>query len=220
MTLPAVREVSPLNFVLFEAELSLYPDRAKANFVLQGIKEGFRLGCDKPVTLKSARRNKLSTYQHSGVIDMYLANEVRLGRVAGPFDVPPVQDLHISSFGVIPKKGQPGKWRLIVDLSSPLGHSVHNGIDPESRHLQYIMMDDIIKMVSKFGPGALLAKFDIESAYRNIAIHPSDRHLLGLKWRNAYYIDLALPFGLRSAPAVFNSVAELLKWILVHNLRH
>ena len=220
MTLPAVREVSPLNFVLFKAELSLYPDRAKANFVLQGIKEGFRLGCDKPVTLKSARRNKLSTYQHSGVIDMYLANEVRLGRVAGPFDVPPVQDLHISSFGVIPKKGQPGKWRLIVDLSSPLGHSVHNGIDPESWHLQCIMMDDIIKMVSKFGPGALLAKFDIESAYRNIAIHPSDRHLLGLKWRNAYYIDLALPFGLRSAPAVFNSVAELLEWILVHNLRH
>ena len=56
MTLPAVRDVSPLNFELFEAELTLYPDRAKANFVLQGIKEGFRLGCDKPVTLKSARR--------------------------------------------------------------------------------------------------------------------------------------------------------------------
>ena len=124
MTLPAVREVSPLNFELFEAELTLYPDRAKANFVLQGIKEGFRLGCDKPVTLKSARRNKLSAYQHSGVIDAYLANEVRLGRLAGPFDALPMQDLHVSSFGVIPKKGQPDKWRLIVDLSSPHGHSV------------------------------------------------------------------------------------------------
>ena len=43
-------------------------------------------------------------------------------------------------------------------------------------------MDDIIKMVSKFGPGALMAKFDIESAYQNIAINPSDRHLLGLNW--------------------------------------
>ena len=63
--------------------------------------------------------------------------------------------------------------------------------------IQYIKMDDIIKMVSKFGSGALMAKFDIDSAYRNIAIHPSDRHLLDLKWRNAYYIDLALPFGPR-----------------------
>ena len=54
--LPAVREVSPLNFELFEAELTHYPDRVKANFVLQGIKEGVRLGCDKPIILKSARR--------------------------------------------------------------------------------------------------------------------------------------------------------------------
>ena len=135
MPLLAVREVSPLNFELFEAELTLYPDSAKANFVLRGIKEGSRLGCDKPVTLKSARRNKLSAYQHAGVIDAYLANEVRLGPVAGPFDVPPKQDLHVSSFGVIPKKGQPDKWRIIVDLSSLRGHSVNDGIDPESWHL-------------------------------------------------------------------------------------
>ena len=72
-------------------------------------------------------------------------------------------------------------------------------------------------MVSKFGPVALMAKFDIESAYQNIAIHPLDRHLLGLKWRNAYHIDLTLPFGLCSAPAIFNSVAELVELILVHN---
>ena len=128
-----------------------------------------------------------------------------------------MQDLHVSSFGVIPKKRQPDKWHLIVDLSSLQGHSVNDGIHPESWHLQYIKMDDIIKMVSKFGPGVLVAKFVIESAYRKIAIHPSDRHLLGLKWRIAYYTDLALPLGLRSAPAIFNSVAELVAWILVHN---
>ena len=36
-----------------------------------------------------------------------------------------------------------------------------------------------------------------------------------MKWHNAYYIDLTLPSGLRSA--IFNSVAELTEWILVHN---
>jgi len=97
------------------------------------------------------------------------------------------------------------------------GHSINDGIDPESWHLQHIKMDDIIKMVSKFGLGALTAKFDIESAYRNISIHPLDCHLLGLKWRSAHYIDLALPCRLHSAPAIFNSVVELVKWILVHN---
>ena len=103
---------------------------------------------------------------------MYLANKVRLGHEVGPFDAPPVQNLHVSSFGVIPKKGQPGKWCLIVDLSSPQGHSVNDEIHSDSCHLQYIKMDDIIKTVSQLGPGSLMAKFDIESAYWDNPIHP------------------------------------------------
>ena len=30
-------------------------------------------------------------------------------------------------------------------------------------------------------------------------------------------VDLVLPFGLHSAPFTFNSVAELVEWILHHN---
>ena len=72
-------------------------------------------------------------------------------------------------------------------------------------------------MVSKFGRCALMTKFDIYSAYRNIAVHPLDRRLLSLKWRNSDYMDLALPFGLRSAPAIFNSMADVVEWSLVNN---
>ena len=68
-------------------------------------------------------------------------------------------------------------------------------------------------MVSKFGQGALMAKFDVEAAYRNLAVHPSDRYLIGMKWRSMFYVDLALPFGLRSAPYIFNFVADLAEWI-------
>ena len=74
-------------------------------------------------------------------------------------------------------------------------------------------------MVSRFGKGALMAKFDVEAAYRNIAVHPADRYLLGMKWRGQYYVDLALPFGLRSAPFIFNAVAEAVEWILVNSYR-
>ena len=62
------------------------------------------------------------------VIDQYLLTECEKGRVAGPFLISPVPNFHVSGFGVIPKTHQPGKWRLILDLSSPLGHSVNNGI--------------------------------------------------------------------------------------------
>ena len=37
-------------------------------------------------------------------------------------------DVHVSRFGVILKTHQPGKWRLITDLSHPQGHSINDGI--------------------------------------------------------------------------------------------
>jgi len=99
----------------------------------------------------------------------------------------------VSSFGVIPKWGQVGKWRLIVDLSSPTGSSVNDGINPEEFTLHYV-----------------------ESAYRNVLVHPLDHYLLGMKWCSHYYIDLTLPVGLHSAPFIFNTIAEMVEWILMH----
>lgn len=120
---------------------------------------------------------------------------MQAGRVAGPFKLPPLPQLHVSPFGVIPKSHQPGKWRLILDLSSPHGHSVNDGIPKDPFSLHYITVDDAIKALVELGPGALMAKFDVQAAYRNLAIHPDDRYLLGMKWKDAYYVDLVLPFA-------------------------
>ena len=82
---------------------------------------------------------------------MYLATEVSLERVAGPFASPPFPLPHVSSFGVTPKMSQPGKWHLIVDLSSPGVASVNDDVNPDEFALHYIMVDQVIRMVSKFG---------------------------------------------------------------------
>ena len=57
---------------------------------------------------------------------------------------------------------------------------------------------------------------DIKSVYRIIPVHPKDRSLLGMRWREALYVDSALPFGLKSAPKIFNSMADALEWQLKH----
>ena len=64
-----------------------------------------------------------------------------------------------------------------------------------------------------YGKDALLAKVDVQSAYRNVPIHPDDRHLLGMIWEGALYIDTALPFGLRSVPKIFTTMADAAEWI-------
>ena len=70
-----------------------------------------------------------------------------------------------------------------------------------------------------------MAKFDVASTYRNVAINLDDRPLLGMQKRGQYFMDLVLPFGLRSAPFMFTAIVDLGEWILVHNydvtfLRH
>ena len=102
-----------------------------------------------------------------------------------------------------------------MDLSSPGGASVNDGIDPDRFTLHYITLDQVIRLVSKLGPGALMAKFDVEAAYRNVPVHPS--HRVGTKWRDQFYVDLVFPFGLRSAPFIFNSITDMVEWILVNS---
>ena len=97
------------------------------------------------------------------------------------------------------------------------GASVNDRINPDEFFPHYITLDKVIRLVSQFGRRPLMAKFDVESAYHNVPIHPLDRYLLGMKWRHHFYVDLALPFGLRSAPYIFNSIPDLVEWILMNN---
>ena len=72
--------------------------------------------------------------------------------------------------------------------------------------MTYLKLEEVVHAIGRKGKGALLAKMDLESAYRIIPVHPSDRRLIGMEWKGKVYFDLALPFGLRSAPKFFNSV--------------
>ena len=80
--------------------------------------------------------------------------------------------------------------------------------------LSYVSVDDAADGIVRIGTGALLAKIDIKSAYRNVPIHPDDRWLMGMYWDDALYIDTALPFGLRSAPKIFTAITDAAEWII------
>jgi hypothetical protein len=69
-------------------------------------------------------------------------------------------------------------------------------------------------MVSAIGTCAKLAKIDVKAAFRCVHVHPSDRWLLCMKWCNSFYADLALPFGLKSSPCIWERYATLTEWIL------
>ena len=156
-----------------------------------------------------------SAFMYPEPVVAYLESEQLASRIAGPFDSL-LNIQQVNRFGIIPKSNQPGKWRLILDLSYPPEHSVNDGINPQWCSLCYATVDQAIGHILQLG-GALLVKVDVEHAYRNIPVHPEDRHLLGMAWRGRLYIDTALPFGLRSAPKIFSAVADVLEWVLLRD---
>ena len=144
----------------------------------------------------------LSAMQNPSVVSDYTSKEKALGRIIGPLgpDALSTLDVQVNRFGVIPKPHQPGRWRLILDLSHPKGSSVNDGIEPDLCLLTYASIDDAVELVLRKGKGTRLAKLDLQSAYWIVPVHPQDRHLLGMKWEGEVYLDSALPFSLRSAP--------------------
>ena len=91
-----------------------------------------------------------------------------------------LNSLHLSPVGAIPKKNKPGKYHLIMDLSSPKNFSVNDGIDPGLSSLSYASIDHLSVLILSLGRGAVLVKADIKEAYRMIPVHPQDQVLLGI----------------------------------------
>ena len=71
-----------------------------------------------PTLVSHARYNLLSASEQPHIIWEYLAEECAEGRVIGPLLLDSYPNVHVSPFGIIPKQIM-GKYRLIVDLSSP-----------------------------------------------------------------------------------------------------
>ena len=211
---------TPLIASAWASNLAAHPDTRFASYIIEGISQGFRIGFAQSAgsSLSPARRNMRSAYENSSVVEEYIAAELDQGRLVGPIPRQAVAtEVHLSPFGVIPKRNRPGKWHLIVALSSPKHASVNCGIDPALCSLRYSGIDDAVALVKSLGRGCLLAKLDLQSAYRVIPAHPADRRLLAVAWRGDVFLDTALPFGLRSAPKIFSAVADALLFVMIRN---
>ena len=203
-----VNIITPLPF---RAWAQGHPDRAFVDYVVNGIKEGFRIRFNRSCSFKSACSD-LPTPQGSLVQD-YLSREVSLSRMV-TWTSPDMDQLHISPLELIPKRHKPGKWQLIVDLSSPKGRSVNDEISLELALVQYTHVNHLASLTLLAGRGLALVKADIKEVYSNIPDHPDDHHLLAVQWEGVADVDSVLLFGLRSAPLIFSAVAYTVQWML------
>lgn len=142
-----------------------------------------------------------------------LRKEVSLGRMSGSFSSSPLPGLIISPLGVVPKK-EPGKFRLIHHLSHPKGASVNDGINSQACAVTYTSFDAAISWVRRYGQGTLLAKADMEAAFRLLPVHLDSMHLLGCRWQGSYFVDRCLPMGCSISGTLFEAFSSFVEWVV------
>lgn len=115
------KPATPLHLPAWQRALATHLDTTFANYILNGIANGFHIGADRAVRLTPGQGNMLSVQQQPQLVASQIRAETAAGGVLGPLPPHLASITQTSPIGLIPKPHQPGKWRLIVDLSSLTG---------------------------------------------------------------------------------------------------
>lgn len=199
-----------------------YPNPAAAVALVKCLRVGVDLGFFGNREHVQIGPNLKSAAEHPDAIDKNIVDELAIGRRQGPFTHIPFDNFYSNPLGVVFKKGKP-KPRVIHHLSWP--RSAANASVNASIYDFEVKLDAFDKAliaIRELGKGCLMSKIDIESAYRCIPVRPKDWPLLGLQWRDQFYFDIVMQFGITSATAIFEWYSSAAQHIAQHTcaLKH
>ena len=205
------RPPTPVSHTRLNKLLKGHPDQ---NWLVTGFREGFKINFQGPhSSLMSS--NSSSAQQNPSAVSEKIKKEVELGRIAGPFPSPPFP-IFKSSPLALREKSEPGKYRLLHNLSFPYDDTaVNKNIPKHSATVQYSSISQAISLIQNIGQNAWLAKSDIAEAFRIIPLHPSCYHLMGFYWEG-YWYDRCLPMGCSQSCQIFERFSSAIQWVLLN----
>ena len=154
-----------------------------------------------------------SAEAHAYLISRRIAEEIAAGTLTAP-PSPPIQDVHTSLIGIIPKPHQPGKFRLVIDLSVPHGASINDAISPELSSLTYPRVDQAVALISEHGHGTLIAKLDLQQRLQQGPSTPG-RQLFTRYPLGGYHVHrLRLPIWSLLHPKLSTAVEDGYGWAI------
>ena len=205
---------SVLNHDLFEHLLTDHPDQLSVALLLDTIRNGANIAFDGPRDVVVSQANMPSAVRYQQDITDAIAYDQSAGYTSANYAQPPFLHYRCSPLGVILKQTLTKlKIRVIKNLSAPFDDSVNAGINKIG--MEYITFDAALEAVVAAGAGTYMSKIDIKDAFRIIKVRSADWPLLVFCWKNQFMFDLALPFGLRSSPPIWDRPASKVYWLLL-----
>lgn len=189
----------------WEAELKNDKDK---RFLLQGIREGFRIIDKDSVIVPAECKNHKSALNYKQQVEKELLDQIRNGQYIVSDRKPAI----VSALAAIPKDEKASRVRIIHDGSRPDGSAMNDYASMEN--VKFQTLDEACKMAK---PGYWFAKIDLQKAYRSVALHPDNYQVTGLKWhftgeeKPTYLFDARLPFGSRCGPSHFHRLSQAVR---------
>ena len=193
-------------------------EHEQRDLIMDYLTNGVDIGISESHTTPRYCNNLISADTRAGKeqLQQQMIKETTAGRRAGPFATIPFSNIQFSPIGTVPKKNST-KLRVIHHLSYPrdLSNSSINS-QIEDIECEYLAFSTVCNQIVKLGKGCLLSKFDINDAFRYIRVRKDQHYCLGMCFKGLYYYERVLPFGLKSAPALFELFATAINRFITY----
>lgn len=168
--------------------------------------------------------NHRSAIENADIIDKYIEKEIGLGAMFGPFlAIPWSSRVGINPLQTRLKRNSLTKRRVIQNLSwPPSGGSVNEGIPVgtylgQPMKLKYPSVDTLADRIASIDELILIYGFDMNRAYRQLNLDPSDYPLMGMYWKGFFFWDCNSPMGLRMAAIFCQRTTNSIRFIHQQN---
>ncbi|QRV75751.1 Reverse transcriptase domain protein [Ceratobasidium sp. AG-Ba] len=192
-----------------------------------GLRNGFRIGAPRLSSPTYIPNNHKTATDRPHIIEEHILSELSAGRYAGPFSQDVIENalgpFRCAPLGLVDKASSPGKFRVIQDFSAKTVEfsfprddtppSLNAQINTNNFPCEWDMFPDIAKAVALAPPGSVAATCDVDAAYRQMPVHPEDRHQTVVHWKGCFFIDKCVPFGAASSNGIFGRCGDAAKHI-------
>ena len=176
-------------------------ERTRAETCIENLRTGAS-SFQKTVLPANFSKNAPSATNSGAEVTDVIASWIKKGFVAGPFSQPPLPQFRVNSLMAIV---QGPKVRPVLNVSLPKSFSFNDNIEVNA--MEKVKMTSARAFsysVVEAGKGALMSKFDMTDAYKNIPAQLEDLRLQGFQWLGCYFVELRQIFGAKSAVANYD----------------
>jgi len=141
---------------------------------------------------------------------------------AGPFNSPPCSLFRTNQLLAVV---QPSKVRPVLNVSLPKDDSFNSNIvKSDLEKVKMSSASEFATALNKSGRGAVMSKFDLVAAYKQVPCKIEDLRLQGFMWLDKYFCETRQIFGASTSVCNFDMLGETVKTIVLadcnipHNL--